>query len=125
MQPGQYVVGQLYRDGYINGQKVYTQPGGIGTRVYPQLPQSFPWFGGQNRDNIERDGIYSWPASYPAQYYFGCGHPLNCPSIQQAYDPYNEVQVILLLCPMCGYIQEIYSPASIYYNYLETPIVVD
>lgn len=114
-QPGQFEVGQLYENGYINGLKVYSQPGGIGTPVFPQLPRIFP------QQNM---GYPQVPMSYPAMYYFSCGHPQNCPKIQQAYDPYAEVQVILLLCSQCGYIQEIYSPASTYYDYLETPIVV-
>jgi hypothetical protein len=114
-RPGQWSVGELYNGGLENGLPYWSQPDGPGTLVYPQLPRIFP---------AQNMGYPQTPMSYPAMYYFGCGHPLNCPSIQQVYDPYSETQVILLLCPMCSFIQYIYNPASTYYNYLETPIVV-
>ena len=114
-RPGEWSVGQLYGGGKVNGLPVYTQPGGIGTRVIPQAPQQFP-------QNFQ--GYYQVPMTYPSLYTAGCGHAFNCFGTQQVYDPYDEVQVILLLCPICGYIQEIYSPASMYYDYVETPIVV-
>jgi hypothetical protein len=122
-QPGQVVVGQLYLGEYRNGLKVWDQPGGVGTRVYPQPPRVQPWFGGQNQENIERDGIYSWPLSFPSQYVGGCGHFLNCWEIYSYYDPYAEEVMALVTCPQCSYVQQILTLEQ-YQSYLDTPLVV-
>ena len=37
-----YQVGMLLFNGVVNGQQIYTQPGGIGTKVFPQPPQVNP-----------------------------------------------------------------------------------
>jgi hypothetical protein len=120
-QPGQFSVGQLYLGFLRNGLKVWAQPGGIGTPVVPQPPSNFSWFG--KNDSGVGGNIYEWPVAYPAQYYFGCGHPLNCPEIYSYYDPYEEVIQALICCPVCSYIQEI-MPLSTYEDYVEVPIVV-
>lgn len=113
--PGQFAVGQLYKGGKVNGLPVWSQPGGIGTLVYPQLPQKFP---------AQNQGYYQQTMSYPSLYVFGCGHPQNCPEIFEVDDPYAGEQVALLCCSQCSYIQAIYEPSSDYWNYEITPIVV-
>ncbi len=113
-QPGQLQVGQLYKGGLENGLPYWTQPGGVGTLVYPQLPRIFP---SQNM------GYPQTPMSYPAMYYSGCGHPLNCWEIYSYYDPYAEEVMALICCPMCSYIQQIV-PYDQYQSYIDTPIVV-
>jgi hypothetical protein len=120
-QPGQFEVGQLYLGFLRNGLKVWSQPGGPGTLVYPQLPSNFSWFG--KNDTGLGGSIYEWPMAEPSQYVFGCLHPLNCPEIYSYYDPYAETIMALIVCPMCSYIQEI-MPLAQYENYVETPIVV-
>ena len=112
-QPGQLQVGQLYKGGLENGLPYWTQPGGVGTIVFPQLPRIFP---SQNM------GYPQTPMSYPAMYYFGCNHPLNCPEIFQYYDPYLQNQMVAICCPMCSYVQQILTLAD-YQSYLITPIV--
>lgn len=112
-QPGQFQVGQLYRDGYINGLKVYSQPGGIGTPVFPQAPRIFP------QQNM---GYPQTPMSYPSLYVSGCSHFLNCWEIYSYYDMYAEEVMALVLCPQCGWIQQIL-PLADYENYLIVPIV--
>lgn len=119
--PGQYSVGELYLGFKRNGLVVWRQPGGIGTLVYPQLPTAMPWFGEAN--NESPGDMYSWPMSYPALYYFGCGHPLNCPEIYSYYDPYAEEIMAVIVCPMCSYIQSLI-PYTTYQSYLDTPLVV-
>jgi hypothetical protein len=114
-QPGQWQVGQLYKGGLINGLPVWTQPGGQGTPVFPQPPTQFP---------TNYMGYAQVVMSYPALYQFGCLHFQNCPEIFSVYDPYAGVQVALLCCSQCSYIQEIFSPAETYWNYEDTPIVV-
>jgi hypothetical protein len=113
--PGQFQVGQLYKGGKINGLPVWTQPGGQGGLVYPQLPQKFPAI---------NTGFPQAVMSYPSLYVFGCGHPLNCPEIFEVYDPYGEQDVALVCCPMCSFIQQVIEPYADYTNYEDTPIVV-
>lgn len=107
-QPGQFEVGQLYTDGYVNGLKVYSQPGGIGTAVIPGMPQT----------------LNGQPAAYPSLYAWGCGHRTNTAEIFTVDDPYNDIQVVLVCCCICGYIQEIISPASDYWNYMKNPLIL-
>lgn len=118
-QPGQFSVGDLYLGPNRNGLPVWSQPvpGGL---VYPQLPTNMPWFGEANSQPGDQ---FSWLMSYPALYYFGCGHPLNCPEIYSYYDPYAEEVMALIVCPMCSYIQQI-MPLTQYENYILTPLVV-
>jgi hypothetical protein len=113
--PGQWSVGQLYLGESRNGIKVWDQPGGIGTTVYPQLPSRFPSV------NI---GYPQVVMSYPSLYVLGCGHPSNCLEIYQDFDPYAGQQVCLECCPQCSFIQKIFTPASDYRDYQKTPIVV-
>jgi hypothetical protein len=112
--PGQFEVGQLYGDGLVNGLRLWTQPGGVGTTVFPKVPNIFP---------AQFMGYPQVPMAYPAQYYAGCGHPLNCWTINYYYDPYAQSQMALICCPMCGYIQRIV-PKDQYESYIETPIVI-
>lgn len=118
-QPGQLVVGMLYLGPNRNGLPVWKQPGGPGTPVFPQLPTQFPWSGARvdNTDN------YTWPAAYSALYYFGCGHPLNCPEIFSGYDPYLEEVMAYICCPQCSYIQQV-MPLAQYQDNQQTPLVV-
>lgn len=112
--PGEFQVGQLYLGFNRNGLPVWSQPGGIGTLVFPQLPTQFP---------TQFQGYPQSVMSYPALYYAGCGHPLNVWEIYSYYDPYVQDNMVLVTCPMCSYIQQI-MPAAQYYNYVEVPIVV-
>lgn len=120
-RPGEFEVGQLYLGPKRNGLPVWSQPGGVGTLVFPQLPSNFSWFG--KNDTGFGGSIYEWPMAYPAQYYFGCGHPLNCPEIYSYFNPYDEDIKALICCPMCSYIQSI-MPLVQYEDYVETPIVI-
>ena len=102
MLPGQWAVGQLYLGTDRNGIRVWSQPGGIGTQVFPAQPLG----------------------EHSALYTAGCQHWFNCYEIYQADDPYNLVQVKLLCCPLCSFINQIISPAENYEDYQITPIVV-
>jgi hypothetical protein len=110
----QFVVGQLYNGGLVNGLPFWTQPGGIGTQVFPEQPRQFP---------LQFEGYYQVPMTYPSLYVAGCLHAFNCYSIYKVYDPVNDIQVALIACPACSYIQQIL-PWDDYINYEITPIVV-
>ena len=110
----EWVVGELYLGFNRNGLPVWTQPGGIGTLVYPQLPTEFP---------TNYQGYQQSPMSYPALYYLGCGHPSNCLEIFEVYQPSLGTQAPLICCGQCSYIQQILKYSE-YQNYLDVPIVV-
>jgi hypothetical protein len=118
-QPGQLQVGQLYLGFNRNGLPVWSQPGGIGTPVFPQLPTIFPW-NGQREDTHDQ---YEWPAAYSSLYVLGCGHPSNCLEIYSYFDKYADEIMALICCGQCSYINEI-MPYTQYQSYLETPLVV-
>ena len=109
----EWLVGELYNGGKVNGQQVWTQPipGGL---VYPQPQELSP---------EKYMGYQQMQMSYPAMYSAGCGHFFNCYSIIEAFQPSSGHQVALALCPQCGFIQEIFDPASSYWDYVETPII--
>lgn len=114
-QPGQWQVGQLYKNGLVNGLPVFTQPGGIGTTVYPQAPALFPQ---------QYMGYPQVVMNYPSLYVALCGHSFNCYEIFEVIDPYAGVQVALCCCPVCSLIQEIISPYENYSNYQDAPLIV-
>jgi hypothetical protein len=111
----QYVVGELYNGGKVNGQQVWSQPGGVGTLVYPQ-PQAL-----SPENNM---GYQQSVMSYPALYSAGCGHFFNIYEIFEVLSPSDGHQVALVACPQCSYIQEIIDPYSQYQNYEDTPLVI-
>ncbi len=104
-------VGALYNGGYQNGLLVYTQPGGVGTPVFPQPPQVNPPPNWKNSN---------WLPSYPfvqtALLAWPCGHWINEPEVYTVYDEYAAVQAALLCCSVCSYIGYIIEPSSDWYE---------
>lgn len=101
-RPGEWEVGQLYLGFSRNGLPVWSQPGGVGTQVFPAQPQG------------EHSALYSAL----------CQHWFNCYEVYEAFNPYTGNQVALLCCPRCSLINQIIEPYSSYANYEDTPIVV-
>ena len=110
----QWVVGELYNGGKVNGQQIWTQPGGIGTLVYPQ-PQAL--------SPEEYMGYQQMPMCYPALYCFPCGHYQNVPEVFEAYQPSSGHQVALVCCNQCSYIAQIIDPYSDFQSYIDTPLI--
>ena len=102
-----FEVGILYNGGIQNGIQVYTQPGGPGTPVFPQPPQTSP---PSNWKNTFYKPIY--PVVQIGWLTFICGHRCNSCEVYTVYDPYNEVQAALCCCPVCSMIQLIVEPAE-------------
>ena len=106
-----YQVGQLLFDGYVNGQKIYSQPNGIGTPVTPLPPTVNPPPNWKNSN---------WLPAYPFVYVgllnFICGHWCNTCEVYTLYDPVTEEQAALCCCPVCSIIQLIVEPASDWYS---------
>lgn len=96
----------LLFDGIQNGQKIYSQPGGIGTPVVPQPPQVNP------PPNWKNQAYPSYPYAYIGLYTFGCSHWFNCPEIYTVNDPYSEEVAALIVCPVCGFLAYIIEPAA-------------
>ena len=94
--------GTLYYKGLLNGQLVWTQPGGPGTAVSPVAPRIYP---------AVYQGYPQSPFAYQGLYVLGCGHWLNEIEVIQMWDDVNEEQAALLCCPVCSYIQLIVEPA--------------
>jgi hypothetical protein len=102
-----YRVGMLLFDGIQNGQKIYSQPGGIGTPVEPHPPRTSP-------PSNWRNTFYKpkYPTVFTALLSWGCGHWTNTTEVYQTADPYSGEIAALLTCPVCGYLAYIIEPAS-------------
>jgi hypothetical protein len=112
--PNNWQVGELYLGPNANGTR-WSQPGGPGTLVYPQPQQLSP---------EKFEGYQQAPMSYLALYCFGCGHYQNCAEVYEVFSEADGVQVALIVCNQCSYIQQIIVPYANYQNYIETPLVI-
>ena len=103
-------VGSLYIQNY-NGI-AWSQPGGIGTTVYPQQNTgSFGYPG--NQILMQEPGQGLWTA--------GCGHWYDCLQVFKDIDVCTNQNIALFCCPLCSYIiravepfDSIYDPVSSY-----------
>lgn len=107
-------VGSLYNHGFVNGLPTFTQPGGVGTTVFPQQAQISP---------ANFQGYIQYPMAYPGQYYPSCGHVINTFDVFFEYNASAGEIYALICCPFCSFIQVV-MPESQYYSYLQTPVVV-
>lgn len=79
----------------------WSQPGGVGTRVFPQEVTG-------NSDQLsvkpynELTGVYI----------FGCGHSANQCMVFQDWDYNTSMTVALICCPLCTFIQSRVEPYS-------------
>lgn len=115
-----FVVGGLYpkKTGYPQAQ----QPGGPGTPVTapnqpaaasPPLPNPYP----------PTIPVYvGLPQEKLGRFFPGCGHSINSwEVVLSEVDGQPSQPCALVLCPLCGYIQNIYSPAN---NLLEQEYIL-
>jgi hypothetical protein len=110
------VIGQLYQPHNRGGYPTPQQPGGIGSQVtdptQPSLTQYQPYTPATN------------PIPYnerSAMFFPGCGHCIR--SWEVVFDTVANAPAALLLCPLCGYIQNIYQPPSLILNTTITPMI--
>lgn len=104
-------VGALYPPGGLNNIK-WTQPGGVGTPVYPQPVTGVDYF--STKPFNEKSGVFT----------AGCGHWMNMPLIQREYDYTTNSSVALILCPTCGYCQSAIEPFEAAFNTVLIPQLV-
>jgi hypothetical protein len=93
----------------------WSQPGGVGTQVFP-AEQTGPFTAYPVVGQLWAENSGLWQ--------FGCQHSVNMPLILKAYDPVNEVEVALICCVMCSFLQRIISPYSAIRDPMQFPIVI-
>jgi hypothetical protein len=97
------VIGTLYVKPGVPQPPRYTQPGGQGTPVVPtQPPQPQP---------VTQPPYVGPPQEHLGRFFPGCGHSIM--SYEVVYVAVGGVPSAALLCPMCGYVQNLYTPASL------------
>ena len=96
------VIGQLYNADLQSSYPPAQQPNGIGTPVTAPLQAT-----GQGNSNT--NGV---PQEINGRFRPGCGHSIMSYDVARA--AVSGVSMCLILCPLCGYIQNIISPAQFY-----------
>jgi len=85
----------------------WTQPGGVGTKVYPQQVTG-------NSDLLTNEPF----SELSGTFLFGCGHSVNQVLLQIDWNYDTDEQVALICCPTCSFVQRVISPATLAYNTL-------
>src|SRR5271166_5813269 len=80
----------------------WSQPGGIGTKVFPQQPTG----------NSDLFSVLPYN-SLTGVYIVGCGHSVNQVLVLQDWDYDTNMSVALICCPSCSYIQSRIEPYSL------------
>ena len=91
MPSNAWEIGALYPPDGLGNIK-WSQPGGVGTMVYPQQQTSTDYF--SVKPFSELSGMMACP----------CGHYINSPLVQREYDYTVNDSVALICCEMCGYV---------------------
>jgi hypothetical protein len=108
-------IGTLYPAGgdapLGNLPPTFTQPGGPGTPVFPQLTDSAA-------------GQFEPPTTPTGMYTYLCLHTFNCPRVFKQFDPLTGQDAAIICCPVCGLIQDIIIPYDSFLNYIQNPILV-
>jgi hypothetical protein len=97
MPANSWQVGALYPPGGLNNVK-WSQPGGIGTQVFPTGVVSVDFFAVTPFN--ENSGIFV----------AGCSHYMNQPLVQREWDFETNSSVALICCVRCGYVQYVIEP---------------
>lgn len=112
-------VGSLYIPNY--GGIHWTQPGGVGTTVFPQ----------QNTGPFWNNPGKSYPLIGPpfaeagqALWISPCGHGFDTVQIFRDYDSNTSQSAAVVCCPICSFLIELLEPYSLLQNYLQVPIVI-
>lgn len=92
--------------------KLWRQPGGPGTLVYPQQQVGSNYFSTQPFSELS--GIFSGP----------CGHSFDQPLVQREYDYGTQSSVALICCMLCGYVIYTLEPFESALNTVEQPWLV-
>jgi hypothetical protein len=108
-----FVVGSLYIPNYQG--IAWSQPGGVGTTVYPQ--QNTGSFGyPENQILMQEPGQGLWVSP--------CGHWLDTWQVFRDYDTAAQSSAAIQTCPMCSYINRVYEPYEEIFDTVRFPILV-
>ena len=110
MPMNDWQIGQQWDPRY-NGI-AWTQPGGIGTKVYPQEVTG--------NSNLFTTLPYN---ELTGTFIFGCGHSADQVYLQMDYDYMSDQQVGLICCPVCSFVQRVISPWTEAYNPLTAAVL--
>jgi len=102
-------LGTLFHGGKVYGEQIWTQPGGPGTTVYPQQQP------GEEVAMFAMPYCGHWTNNFVVQI-----NAFNPPSFQVDY----VVPSAFLLCPLCGCVARILTPASLYLDMTENYILL-
>lgn len=93
----------------------WSQPGGPGTIVFPQQQNGeFLNYPVPGQFFIEATGLFV----------ASCGHWMDYPRIQRAYDEMLDTSVALVLCAMCSFIQYSIAPYELIYDPVQNPVII-
>lgn len=102
-------IGLQYKRDWNN--VAWTQPGGIGTQVYPQEVTG-------NSNQLSQAPYNELTGTF----FFGCGHSADQVLLLLDYDYTSGQQVSLICCPLCSFVQRTLSPAEAY-NTLQNAVL--
>ncbi len=111
-----WVIGGLYQLGLLNGQPFYTQPGGIGTQVFPTQANAVPWPEYPVPGLILNEYVPWWAP--------GCGHSIKYWKIFKEWDYDTNQSCALVCCPACTYVQSVIEPFEEWLNPIQRAIIV-
>lgn len=97
MATNRWSVGSLYPEGGLH-DIAWSQPGGPGTRVFPQQQTGQDYF--STKPFSELSGVFVSP----------CGHYQDNPTIQREYDYDTNQSCALVQCSLCGYVAYVIEP---------------
>lgn len=109
-----WALGEMYGNGYVNGQPFFTQPGGPGTAVFPTEQNGQPW------EAWPAAGVIPFIETGGAWFRPGCQHSIHYWKIIREFDYDTGLSVALVVCSTCQYVQSAqYEPFDTWY--LPTP----
>lgn len=107
------VVGSLYAPNFDG--IAWSQPGGIGTIVFPQQNTgSFGYPG--NQILMQEKGQGLWTS--------GCQHWWNCMRVARDYNYCTQQSIAVYLCPVCTYVINIVTPYEAIEDPIQFPILI-
>jgi hypothetical protein len=100
-------IGTMLNGGIQNGLRVYSQPNGPNTPVFPLPPTTSPPSSWRNTFYLP---VY--PTVFTSLLAWPCGHWINEPEVYTVGNPDTGGQAAVLCCSVCSYVQYIIEPAS-------------
>ena|SRR5882762_8908386 len=97
-----WTVGAMYQGGLVSGLPFFTQPGGVGTQVFPSQQNAQPWVEYPVIGEVINEYQPWWPP--------GCLHSVKFWKIYKEFDYVTQLSCALICCPICTYVQRVVEP---------------